>query len=161
MLDVRNFFLPPLSAPHLAWVKLWRRVRRFSYVARHWPRSLWKHVSEKVTGNTAPLPETTPALLRHRPQPWAGRIVHIWASDGLHGRYFEPSFGWNHLAPNGFVFHQVPGDHLTMIREPTVAEVARILAGELDRAQLAAQPPPASSSGASPASLADAAARVH
>jgi acyl-CoA synthetase (AMP-forming)/AMP-acid ligase II/thioesterase domain-containing protein len=143
MLDVRNFFLPPLSAPHLAWVRLWRRARRFLYVARHWPRSLWNRFRSAATGGGSfTFPETTQALFRHRPQPWAGRMVHVWASDWPRGRYFDPSFGWNHLAPNGFVFHQVPGDHLTMIQEPSVGEVARILAGELDRVQYARRQAP-------------------
>ncbi|HYL38524.1 MAG TPA: AMP-binding protein [Bryobacteraceae bacterium] len=138
MLDVRNFFLPALSAPHQAWVRLWRRVRRFVYVARRWPGGFWERYRRAVTGAPpAWLPETTPALLSHRPQPWSGRMVHIWASDWPRGRYFDPEFGWNHLAPNGFVFHQVPGDHLTMIQEPSVGKVTRILAEELDRAQRA------------------------
>jgi oxalate---CoA ligase len=135
MLDVRNFFLPPLSAGHLAWVRCWMRMRRFVYVARRWPRGLWeRHRAALTSGAPAELPETTFALLRHRPQPWAGRMVHIWASDWPRGRYFDPAFGWNHLAPNGFAFHRVPGDHLTMIQEPSVAQVTRILSDELDRA---------------------------
>ncbi len=135
MLDVRNFFLPPLSARHLAWVRLWMRIRRFIYVARCWPRGLWERYRTALT-SSAPteLPEATSALLRHRPQPWAGRMVHVWASDWPRGRYFDPAFGWNHLAPNGFHFHRVPGDHLTMIQEPSIAQVTRILSDELDRA---------------------------
>lgn len=134
MLDVRNFFLPPLSARHLAWVRFWMRMRRFVYVARRWPRGLWERYRKALdSGTRAELPEATSALLRHRPQPWAGRMVHIWASDWPRGRYFDPAFGWNHLAPDGFAFHRVPGDHLTMIQEPSVAQVAHILSDELDR----------------------------
>ncbi|HYL38523.1 MAG TPA: AMP-binding protein [Bryobacteraceae bacterium] len=136
MLDARNFYLPSLSAPHLAWVRFYCRARRFVYVARRWPGGLWRRYHHAVTGGPPlPLPETTPALHCYRPQPWAGRLVHIWASDWPHGRYFNPKFGWSHLAPNGFVFHRVAGDHLTMIQEPNIREVARILADELDRAQ--------------------------
>jgi thioesterase domain-containing protein len=75
------------------------------------------------------LPEITQALLRHPPQPWAGRMVHIWASDSLHGSYLDPGFGWDHLSPNGFAFHEVSGDHLTMIQEPNIAEVTHIPLG--------------------------------
>jgi thioesterase domain-containing protein len=137
LLDARNFFLPPLSAPHLAWVKLWRRIRKLCFRTRHWPRSVWKQVRAKVTAQPeAPLLETTHALRRYRPKPWAGRMVHIWCKVWPHGLYFDARFGWNHLAPAGFVFHEVPGDHLTFIQEPNVAQVAHILAGELDRAQI-------------------------
>ena len=141
MLDVRNLFPPPMTVPRLAWVRLWRRARRLSYVAQRWPAGLWNRArSSLASTEPPPLPETTQALLRHRPLPWSGRMVHIWASDWPHGRYFDPSFGWNHLAPAGFVFHEVTGDHLTILQEPSVAEVASLLAGELDRAQRTQQP---------------------
>lgn len=136
MLDLRSVFLPPLSAPHLAWARFWRRARRLVYVARRWPKSLWSRFQNATLGRPLePLAEHVQAMLRYHPLPWAGRMVHIWASDWPHGRYFSPAFGWNHLAPNGFVFHEVPSDHLTLIQEPAVGSVARILTGELDRAQ--------------------------
>ncbi|MBZ5611122.1 MAG: AMP-binding protein [Acidobacteriia bacterium] len=143
MLDVRNFFLPPLSAPHLAWVKFWRRFRRALFAARHWPGGTWGRMRSRIAREPAgPVLETTLALRRYRPRPWRGRMVHIWCTVWARGRYFQPSFGWNHLAPEGFVFHEVAGDHLTFIQEPSVAEVARILADELDRAQPSQQPRP-------------------
>lgn len=141
MLDARYMFPPPLSPPHLAFVRLWRRVRRLTYVARRWPAGLWNHVRTSVISNTPPtLPETHQALLRHRPLPWSGRMVHIWASDSPHGRYFDAGFAWNHLAPAGFVFHQVQGDHLTFLQEPRIQQVADLLSQELDRAQPSPQP---------------------
>lgn len=144
ILDVRNPFLPPLSAPHLLWVRLWRRVRRMVFVGWHWPQGLWSHFRDVLRpGTQAPLAENTQALFRHHPEPWSGRMVHIWAAEWPHGRYFDPGFGWNHLAPTGFVFHEVPGNHLTMLQEPNVAQVARILADELDRAPLIHERPQA------------------
>ncbi len=136
MLDVRSIFLPPLSAAHLAWVRFWRRGRHLVYVASRQPKGLWSSCWNAMLGHASdPLPEHTQAMMRHHPLPWAGRMVHIWASDSPRGRYFSPAFGWNHLAPNGFVFHEVPGDHLTLVQEPSVAEVARLLVGELERAE--------------------------
>lgn len=136
MIDVRNLFPPPLSAPHLALVHLWRRVRRLSYAVRRSPGGQWNRIRSSLVSNTRPeLPETAQALLRHRPLPWSGRMLHIWASDGPHGRYLDASFVWRHLAPAGFVFHEVPGDHLTILQEPRVGQVANLLANELDRAQ--------------------------
>jgi acyl-CoA synthetase (AMP-forming)/AMP-acid ligase II/thioesterase domain-containing protein/acyl carrier protein len=136
ILDVRNPFLPPLSPWHLGWVKLWRRLRRLMFVGWHWPVGLWnRFLGPGGPDGDGAVAEVALALFRHQPQPWSGRMVHIWAAQWPHGRYFDPGFGWNHLAPAGFVFHEVPGDHLTMLQEPNVAEVARLLAEELNRAQ--------------------------
>lgn len=134
MFDVRNLFPPPLSAPHLAWVRFYQRCRRLAFVAQRWRAGLWNRLGGALRpGSQAPLAETTQALLRYQPRPWPGRMVHIWAAEWPHGRYFDPGFGWNHLAPNGFVFHEVPGNHLTMLQEPNASEIARVLAAELDR----------------------------
>jgi thioesterase domain-containing protein len=136
LLDAGNFFLPPLGALHLAWVKLWRRLRRISFTARHWPAGLMGRFRSRIgVEPEAPLLETTIALRRYRPEPWPGRMVHVWCTKRPRGLYFDPHFGWNYLAPAGFVFHEVPGDHLTFIQEPSVAQVARILANELDLAR--------------------------
>ena len=142
ILDVRNPFLPPLRASHLLWVKLWRRVRRWIFVGWNWPSGLWNRLlgADGAEGD-APTGEVARALSRHQPRPWSGRMVHIWAAQWPHGRYFDPGFGWNHLAPAGFVFHEVAGDHLTMLQEPNVGQVARLLAGELDRTQRIYQKP--------------------
>jgi oxalate---CoA ligase len=138
MLDAQNFFLPPLSPPHRAWVRFWQGLRRYLYATRRYPRTSWARIQNARAARAAPqIPETTQALTRHRPHPFGGRMVHIWASECPRGGYFDPGFGWNHLAPNGFVFHRVLGNHLTMIQEPIVAGVARIFASELDRAQTA------------------------
>ncbi len=136
MLDVRNHFLPPLSAPHLAWVKFWRRLKKIAFTGRHWPGGLLARLRSRIKAEPpGPVLETTVAHRAYRPQPWRGRMVHVWCSIAPRGRYFDPEFGWNHLAPDGFVFHEVDGDHLTFIQEPNVARVARILAEELDRSQ--------------------------
>ncbi|MBZ5611121.1 MAG: AMP-binding protein [Acidobacteriia bacterium] len=141
MLDVRNAFLPALNAPHLAWVKSWRRLRKIAFAGRHWPAGLLGRLRNRVTAEPpGPVLETTLAQRGYRPRPWRGRMVHVWCTIAPRGRYFDPEFGWNHLALAGFVFHEVPGDHLTFIQEPSVAQVARILAGELDRAQPSQQP---------------------
>ena len=72
------------------------------------------------------------ALRHYRPHPWDGRMLHLWAAERPRGRFLDPAFEWNHLAPRGFEFQEVPGDHYSMLYEPNVAELARILAAELD-----------------------------
>ena len=146
LLDIRTLFPPPLSPPHLAFVRLWRRIRQLSYAARRWPAGQWNRFRTTVISGTPPLlPETHRALLHYRPLPWSGRMVHIWASDSLHGRYFDASFAWSHLAPAGFVFYEVAGDHLTFLQEPLIGNVTHLLAQELDRAQSARETIPVSS----------------
>jgi len=135
LLDARNFFLPPMSAPRRKWVRFWQRTRKACFAARYWPAGVLNRIRSVVESRPrTPAPEATQALQRHRPEPWPGRMVHIWCATAPHGRYFDVHFGWNHLAPAGFAFHEVAGDHLTLIQEPSVGEVARILADELDRA---------------------------
>jgi thioesterase domain-containing protein len=59
-------------------------------------------------------------------------MLHLWAAERPRGKFLDPTFEWNHLSPQGFGFHEVPGDHFSMLSEPNVAELARILAAELD-----------------------------
>ena len=135
LLDARNFFLPPMNGPRRKLIRLWQRTRRACFAGWHWPAGFLGALREKARSRPRqPAPEATRALRRHSPEPWPGRLVHIWSAKAPHGRFFNAAFGWNHLAPNGFAFHEVAGDHLTLIQEPSVAEVARILADELDRA---------------------------
>jgi oxalate---CoA ligase len=135
LLDTRNFFLPPMNIVRRKLVRLWQRTWKACFAVRHWPAGYLGRLRERVgTQPRTPTPEATRALHCYQPEPWAGRMVHIWSATAPRGRFFQAGFGWNHLAPNGFVFHEVTGDHLTLIQEPNVAEVSRILAGELDRA---------------------------
>jgi acyl-CoA synthetase (AMP-forming)/AMP-acid ligase II/thioesterase domain-containing protein len=69
------------------------------------------------------------ALRSWRPTPWSGRMVHLWAAERPDGDQKPP---WTRLSPRS-EFHDVPGDHLSMLHEPNVAAVAGILATELDR----------------------------
>jgi oxalate---CoA ligase len=146
LLDARNFFLPPMSAPRRKLVRFWQRTRKACFAARYWPAGVLVTIRAMTQPQPRmPAPESTQALRRYRPEPWTGRMVHIWCATAPHGRYFDVRFGWNHLAPAGYAFHEVAGDHLTLIQEPSAGEVARILADELDRAEQ--HRPTASSSG--------------
>ena len=65
------------------------------------------------------------ALLRYRPLPWYGKILHI-------RRRGEPSprqalFEWRDIAPHGLECFDAPGE---MLAEPNVQAVARILASQ-------------------------------
>jgi hypothetical protein len=46
---------------------------------------------------------------------------------------------WGQLSPAGFGFHEVPGDHDSMLREPNTAKIAEILGSELLKADAETQ----------------------
>jgi acyl-CoA synthetase (AMP-forming)/AMP-acid ligase II/thioesterase domain-containing protein len=69
------------------------------------------------------------ALRGWRPTPWSGRMLHLWAAARPTG---AQKLAWSRLSPRS-EFHDVPGDHLSMLHEPNVATVATILASALDR----------------------------
>jgi thioesterase domain-containing protein len=149
MLDVYNFFLPPMSWPKRALVRSYRWTRRLQFlgsrVRRHGLPALrdtvaWRIGLARQTAHRALIGRSQSiydaldqALATYRPRPWSGRMVHIWATDRPRGRFADPEFGWGHLAPGGFSFHEVPGDHITMLRDPNVQAIARILTAELNR----------------------------
>jgi thioesterase domain-containing protein/aryl carrier-like protein len=45
-----------------------------------------------------------------------------------------PEFGWQRFSSQPVIVHRVPGNHVTMFQQPNVNELARVLAGELQRA---------------------------
>ena len=47
----------------------------------------------------------------------------------------EGTLGWARVATGGVEVHQVPGEHMTMMHQPQVEELARQLRACLDRAR--------------------------
>jgi thioesterase domain-containing protein len=153
LLDARGLVLPPMSAVRSSLV---RAVRWASWISFHAARPQpWKRIragaARRIRGalegwrrGRTQLPAShaaagRTALRQYRPQPWPGRILHVWAAERPHGPFRDAAFEWRHVAAQGFAFHEVPGDHLGFLREPNVAALARILAEELDRVAVAAR----------------------
>src|SRR5205823_4285183 len=67
------------------------------------------------------------ALLKYRPQPYAGK-VHLFRSPS-HPLWcsFDPDYGWSDLARGGVEAIVVPGAHEKILEEPCVRTVAREL----------------------------------
>jgi thioesterase domain-containing protein len=147
LFDARTVFLPPMSFGQLALVRAWRYLQRVRFFLARVRRQGWSPIRVAVGSRARSLEESLraergarpdivlEALRNYRPIPWDGRAVHIWAADRPRGRFQDPEFLWRSISPQGFKFYEVPGDHLTMLREPHVHRVAMILARELRQAK--------------------------
>ncbi|UJW29759.1 amino acid adenylation domain-containing protein [Saccharothrix sp. AJ9571] len=64
----------------------------------------------------------------YRPEPYPGRVVFLQAEES--GADGADCYGWRSYA-SAIEPHKVPGGHETMLREPHVATVAKVLSGSL------------------------------
>lgn len=69
------------------------------------------------------------AAQSYRPQSFPGRLTIIRAGESTFDspRALETGLGWASVAVGGFDLHDVPGDHLTILQTPGVADLAAIL----------------------------------
>jgi thioesterase domain-containing protein len=78
-----------------------------------------------------PIREVVTALYRefdgYRFQPFAGRITVLRSRARPLFGGSEPDLGWSRLALGGIDLRVIPGDHKSMLEEPHVQEVARVL----------------------------------
>jgi amino acid adenylation domain-containing protein len=72
------------------------------------------------------------AELAYAPRAYPGRMILFRAM----GLYEDPLLGWGELVQGGIEDHEVPGDHddqRTLMKEPSVRPVARLLHASLER----------------------------
>jgi amino acid adenylation domain-containing protein len=75
--------------------------------------------------------------LAYTPRAYPGRVTYFRCTK-LGGRNArDPSMGWRTLAAGGVDVHEVPGEHLTLLRQPHVQVLGAKLAGCLDAARRA------------------------
>jgi amino acid adenylation domain-containing protein len=72
------------------------------------------------------------ALAVYRPSIYAGSVTlfHCQSKRGKRGK--EYMHGWRKLAAGGVQTHEIPGNHQTMITEPSVRILARMLQASID-----------------------------
>lgn len=72
----------------------------------------------------------------YRARPYRGRITLFLAEDETAGVRTQnnPRLEWGEIATGGANVHLIPGDHETLLREPNVRQVARILRDHLETA---------------------------
>jgi thioesterase domain-containing protein len=68
------------------------------------------------------------------PQVYDGHVTLFWASSDLRAsvNFVE---GWRALAGGGIDVHEIPGNHLDIVKEPHVQELAKKLSGCLEQAR--------------------------
>ena len=76
------------------------------------------------------------AFRNHEVQPYRGRGVLLRAREAKAGFYDAADRGWSEIFDGGLEIHEIPGDHLTMLDESYVQEVAERLRECLQAAQL-------------------------
>jgi len=64
------------------------------------------------------------AMMSYEPQSYPGRITFFRASTSLGGSPYDPAPDWRLLAGGGVEVHMVPGNHYSMLREPSVLVLA-------------------------------------
>jgi thioesterase domain-containing protein len=73
-------------------------------------------------------------LLAYAPGDYPGAVTVFRArAQPLFVRY-EPDLGWGRLAAGGVTTHVVPGNHVSILREPQVGALSAALQAALDRA---------------------------
>jgi acyl-CoA synthetase (AMP-forming)/AMP-acid ligase II/thioesterase domain-containing protein/acyl carrier protein len=144
LFDTRDIFLPPMNQFRRALVRSWRFAQRIGFVLSD-VRLLWRRAATWNVGvrmaarrfqNLGGRPGGIHGLaLRHyQPKPWSGRTLHLWAARRPKGTFHDPEFTWGPLSPAGFVFHELPGDHNSMLRE-NAGTIAEILSSELSESE--------------------------
>jgi amino acid adenylation domain-containing protein len=68
------------------------------------------------------------ALYTYKPEVYPGRITFLQAREPLPGAQLPSLDGWRALAGGGFEQHAIPGDHLSIVRQPHVQALAEQLA---------------------------------
>lgn len=102
---------------------VWRRIHRmYGNLNRDLPRLL-RDVAEF----------NSLAARNYTPQSYDGKVTLFWASGDL--RAYDVVEGWRVLASGGVEVHEVPGNHLNIVKEPHVADLARKLSRCLIHAQ--------------------------
>jgi thioesterase domain-containing protein/acyl carrier protein len=64
------------------------------------------------------------AITRYHPKPFRGKITLFRAAEHATPMHKDPYLGWGRWAKNGVEVYEVPGNHVTMFRPPTIEALA-------------------------------------
>jgi non-ribosomal peptide synthetase component F/thioesterase domain-containing protein/acyl carrier protein len=126
---------------------------KFGYVAqkaRFVPRKIKGRVWRTIYDSLQKFGRTLPRVLhsvtefnslaahRYVPRAYDGQVTLFWACDDLRASN-DLVEGWRALATGGIEVQKIPGNHLDIIKEPHVAELANKLNECLQRAQVSSK----------------------
>lgn len=74
------------------------------------------------------------AVMNYVPKIYSGKATLFWANEDLRGTY-DVEAGWNFLARGGVEIHNIPGNHLDIVKEPYVQVLAEKLKACIEQAQ--------------------------
>ena len=74
------------------------------------------------------------AVMNYVPKIYPGQVTLFWASEDLRGSY-DVQDGWNYLAAGGVETHNIPGNHLNIVKEPYVRDLAAKLKSCIEKSQ--------------------------
>jgi len=74
------------------------------------------------------------ALKRYAPQPYPSKITLFRAQEKDPKQFHDDLLGWRYLAEGGIEIYDVPGHHLSLMLEPQVATLAKLLQVCLNKA---------------------------
>jgi thioesterase domain-containing protein len=141
LFDARDVFLPPMNQVRRALVRSWRFAQRIAFTgiemrlllerAANWSAGVRKAARRFQHLAADPSGTLVLAMQNYTPKAWRGRTLHLWAAERPKGVFRDPEFIWGHLSPAGFAFHEVPGNHESILREPGASAIANILEAEL------------------------------
>ena len=61
-----------------------------------------------------------------------GKLIFFLAKRKPPGIVLDPYMGWKEIISGEMIIHEVPGDHITMVKQPNVHILAKLLEQELD-----------------------------
>ena len=62
-----------------------------------------------------------------------GKLIFFLAKRKPPGIVLDPYMGWKEIVSGEMIIHEVPGDHITMVQQPNVHVLAKLLEQELER----------------------------
>ena len=103
------------------------------YVPGKIKNKIWQAIHKFYVRANRPLPKILQsvqefnfmAVMNYVPKIYPGKVTLFWASEDLRGSY-DVQEGWNFLA-GAVETHNIPGNHLNIIKEPYVQELAEKL----------------------------------
>lgn len=112
------------------------------YVPGKIKNKIWQAVYKFYLKANRPLPRILQsvqefnfmACMNYVPKIYPGKVTLFWASEDLRGSY-DVQEGWNFLAPNGVETHNISGNHLNIVKEPYVQELAEKLRQSIEQSQ--------------------------